>query len=258
MTMKYLLLSTLVASAPVLADEWVSVGEQIPTAPVAKPASSQPAPVPQSAPVAGNQADLLTELIMQVEQMQQEIAYLRSQVETQERQISSLQQSGQQRYLDLDRRVSLLMQQTPASVTNTTVAPPEVDGSKAPQLSAEQSYKKAMMLVRNKEFEQAQQAFADFIRLYPQDELIANAWYWSGEVALVEGQQSKALERFKVVIDQFPEHSKAADASYKYAVTLHKLGRTDEARQWLEKVIRTYSGKAEATVQLARSYLQTL
>ncbi|ASP39463.1 tol-pal system protein YbgF [Bacterioplanes sanyensis] len=259
MAAKYLLLSAALASSSAWANEWVSVGEQVPTAPVAKPVQANQ-PVTASAPQASNQSDLLTELLMQVEQMQQEIAYLRSQVETQQRQMSALQQSSQQRYLDLDRRVSSLMQQPVEALAPvpSVSSSPSSPATVAPTVSAAEAYKQAMALVRDKQFAQAREAFAAFTTQYPNDELVANAWYWAGEVALVQGEQQAALDLFKQVIDKHPQHGKAADASYKYAVTLHKLGRTDEAKQWLQRVISTYAGKAEATVQLARSYLNTL
>ena len=171
-----------------------------------------------------------------------------------------MQQSGQQRYLDLDRRLSLLMQQPGAAFPATEATPPLSSSPVAaePTVPAADAYKQAMTLVRNKQFVEAQQAFDEFAQNYPGDELVANAWYWSGEVALVHGQHDLALTQFKKVIDQYPEHGKTPDASYKYAVTLHKQGRIDEARQWLQKVINSYAGKADATVQLARSYLKTL
>ncbi len=229
----------------VVAEEWVSVG----TAPAVANSSTpaQPAPPPVQ-PVPANHDDnaLMTELLLQVEQMQAEVSLLRGIVESQAYEIKRLNQESEARYLDIDRRL--------AAVMTAPVAEPQQE----PVASGQDAYNAAMTLVREKKFDQASDAFDDFVATWPEDNLVANALYWSGEVYLVRREPAKAAERFKAVIDGYPEHVKTADATYKYAMTLHKMGDSQSASQWLESLISQYRGKADTTVALAEAYLKKL
>lgn len=250
--MKYLIVPIALAVGQVSAasDEWVSVGAR-PAVTNASTPAKDPLPV-QSSNVSNNTASagpadsgLIAELLMQVEQMQQEIATLRGIVESQANDIRRLNQESEARYLDLDRRL----------VAVTAV---KEEAKEAPEENAQDAYKAAMALVREKKFEEASAAFEAFVQKWPEDELKANALYWAGEVFLVRRDPDSASNRFREVIDTYPNHIKAPDATYKYAMTLHKLGDADAARHWLETLISRYEGSADTTVQLARAYLKKL
>lgn|SRR5690606_4509635 len=246
------------------ADEWVSVGAARAVAPASSSAltdsssrAGMAAPVNLPATSAGN--DLVSELALQMEQMQQEIAVLRGRVEEQDHQIKRMRDEQQQRYLDLDRRLSALLS-TPAAATPvspaTSIAEPAAVA--APAANAAEAYQQAMTLVREKKFTEASTAFDGFIKTYPQDPLTGNALYWSGEVWLVLGDLDKALQQFRRVVNDHAGHDKEADASYKIGVTLHRQGNAAEAKVWLQRVIDQFTGKADGTVRLARSYLDKL
>lgn len=259
---KFILPLALVTSIGAVAeDEWVSVGANTAVAPaqtdVVVPAETTPAnssAIPESVNDVAGGGDLMSELLIQMEQMQQEIATLRSLVETQEKQLATLEQEQQTRYLDLDRRIASLMTQPVATQPEQTAT----EGTPAKAVSPADAYKAAMTLVREKKFSEANQAFSAFTADYPQDKLVANAFYWNGEVYLVQNKLDEAKVAFEQVVAQFPDHSKTADASYKLGVTLHKLGDDALAREWLEKVIDQYPGKADGTVRLAQAYLKKL
>lgn len=248
-----ILIIALTFSVGVYAEEWVSVGAG---GTVAAPAAtsnyvdtSQQAQLSSPRVSGGN--TLLSELAMQVEQMQQEIALLRGQLEQQEFQFKQLQQEQQQRYLDVDRRLSALVMPV-----ESTVSPAKSDTQT--DESAEATYQEAMGLIKAKKFAEAQTQFARLIKNYPKDPLIGNALYWSAEVWLVQAEPDKALVEFKKVVNSHPEHSKAADAAYKIGVTLDRQGKSKEAKEWLQKVINDYTGKADTTVRLAQSYLEKM
>lgn len=249
--MKYLIvpLTLVTLQASVASDEWVSVGARPAAANASTPAQA-PLPVQSITPEAPASASvnngLVSELLMQVEQMQQEIATLRGIVESQANDIRRLNQESEARYLDLDRRL-----------VEVITAKPET-GTEEPQQTAQDAYKAAMALVREKKFEEASAAFEAFVQQWPEDELTANALYWAGEVFLVRRDTDSASKRFREVIDSHPDHIKAADATYKYAMTLHKLGDADASRHWLETLIDRYQGSADTTVQLAQAYLKKL
>ena len=258
-------------------DGWVSVGSTQVVAPAKKPSDNtgpsqyQSLPstsggIPSSEPVAGalpqlsgtisgdSDSGLVNELLAQVEQLQQEVAMLRGKVEEQAARQQMLEQSQQDRYLDLDRRVSALT----TGGYSQTVADTATPTGKTPAKPASEAYRDAMELVRAKKFGEAAAAFDQFTTQYPDDALVANATYWAGEVYLIDNKLDLAAERFSTVTEKFPQHSKAADATYKLGVTLDRQGKKPEARKVLNQVITQYAGKADGTVALARSYLDKM
>ncbi|WP_320820689.1 tol-pal system protein YbgF [Thalassolituus sp.] len=249
------------AAAASADDDWVSVGATR----VVAPASSSPVDttqrnfspsIPQSVATPAADNTLVSELLTQIEQMQEEIAMLRGRVEEQDNQIQTIQQEQQDRYLDLDRRIAALMVADPviddvpkATTSGSNIVPPTTS------VTPSDAYKAAMTLVREKKFSEAGAAFDAFVSQYPSDPLVPNARYWSGEVNLVGGQLDRAAERFRTVISDFPDSAKAADAAYKLGVTMHRKGNDEQARIWLQQVIDRYTGRADGTVSLAKSYL---
>lgn len=192
------LILALTVSVGAYAEEWVSVGG---AATVVAPAvtsknyvdSSQQAQLRSPNVSSGSSGNsLLSELALQVEQMQQEIALLRGQLEQQDYFVKQLQQEQQQRYLDVDRRLSLLI-----APTETTMVPAKpVSKTNG---SSEALYQEAMDLIKAKKFIEAQQKFTQLQSDYPNDPLIGNAIYWSAEIWLVQGDADKALAEFKKV-----------------------------------------------------------
>jgi tol-pal system protein YbgF len=250
--MKYLLpLALVVSMASAAEDGWVAVGK----APTAKPATqSAPSAQPYSAqtstaPAIAGSPSLQVELLGMVETMQQEIAELRGTVEEQNHTIEMLQRQQQQRYLDLDKRMSELMQKP---VTES--ASSSVEGV----LPADELYASAMALIKKKDFSNALIQLDLFAKNYPSHTLAANAFYWSGEVQLAEGNYTLAIKQFQQVVDQHSEHSKAPDSHYKLAVAFDRSGDTAKAKQILNTVIARYKGKSDSVVRLAERYLKRL
>lgn len=238
-------------------DGWVSVG----STQVVAPASSEPVVTPDQSPIlvpsANPGGDLLTELMLQVEQMKMEIASLRGQLEEQQAKVKRMEASQQDRYLDLDSRISALTLAQPAveqqEATNSVT---DTSGEDLPP--AGEAYKSAMQLVRDKKFAEAREAFDSFAENYAGDALAVNAIYWAGEVSMVEGKLDVAEARFRTVKEDHGDHSKAADASYKLAVVLDKSGKKAESKALLQEVISQYAGKSDSTVSLAQAYLKKM
>jgi tol-pal system protein YbgF len=235
-------------------DGWVAVGQ----APAAKPAvqsanntnsrnltSSVPKPTASSA--------IQLELLSMVEAMQQEIAELRGTVEEQNHTIEMLKKQQQQRYLDLDRRVSELLQ-SPAKPQAKAAAAVTSDGV----LPADDLYASAMAAVKKKDFASALAQLDLFAKNYPQHALAGNALYWSGEVELAEGNFEVAIKQFLVVVNNHPKHNKVPDSHYKLAVAYDRSGKTDKAKETLDIVIKQYKGVSDSVVRLAERYLSRL
>ncbi|EXF46535.1 tol-pal system protein YbgF [Pseudomonas sp. BAY1663] len=202
-------------------------------------------------------------LFLQLQQMQEEIAQLRGMLEEQQNQIQRLQQEGLERYQDIDRRLS----SGAAGVNQAAPAPtPSTAGAGAPAASQAQAgsqagdpeqeklyYDAAFDLIKAKDFDKASQAFAAFLRKYPNSQYAGNAQYWLGEVNLAKGDLQGAGQAFARVSQAYPQHSKVPDSLYKLADVELRLGNRDKAQGILRQVIAQYPNTSAA--QLAQRQL---
>ena len=106
-----------------------------------------------------------------------------------------------------------------------------------------------LILGRNSE---AITGFGNFLRNYPNGTYSDNAHYWLGEANYVERQFSEAIDRFNVVIFQFPASRKVPDARLRKGFALYELQRYDEARQELILVESEYRGRSIAALARRR------
>lgn len=208
-------------------------------------------------------------LFVQLQQMQEEIAQLRGMLEVQQNEIQSLKREGLERYQDLDSRLSNAA--TGGSASNNSSAAGAIDARSvlqppaggAPQQSAGAEsadpekekvyYDAAFDLIKAKDFDKASQAFAAFLRRYPNSSYAGNAQYWLGEVNLAKGDLQGAGQAFAKVSQSYPQHNKVPDSLYKLADVEIRLGNRDKANGILRQVISDYPKSSAA--QLAQRQL---
>jgi len=234
-------------------DEWVAVGQGPAAQPASADTSSSSSFVSENAfPAPTPNASLQTELLTMVETMQQEIAELRGIVEEQNHLIEQLKKLQQQRYMEMDRRLSTILD------TESKPAQPNAEAdAKIAAEPPEQIYRQAMAFIKKKEFTQALQKLDLFNQAYPDHKLAGNALYWSGEVQLAQKNYDVAITQFKAVLEQHPEHNKAADCHYKLAVAFDRKGDTVKAKELLQQVINDYP-ESQSINRLAKRYLERL
>lgn len=224
------------------------------------------------------------ELLFQLETLQQEVQSLRGQLEEQGHELRLMKESQRDRYIDLDKRISLLMS---ASVSETkrnvtfsqaesspqTVVPATVDKTTRPVSAlatsplapvtlpppsekSQQAYDDAYNLIRQRKFDEAEIAFTQFVTTYPSNSLTGNGYYWLGEVKLVQGKSNEALGAFSTVIQKFPGHSKEQDSLYKLGTVSDQMGDSAKAKTYLQDVIRRFPDSKAA--KLASGYLSKI
>ncbi|MET1078856.1 MAG: tol-pal system protein YbgF [Pseudomonas sp.] len=209
------------------------------------------------------------ELFMQLQQMQEEVARLRGMLEEQQNEIQRLKQEGLERYQELDRRfasgatgAAIAPESSTAGAINasgTPIAPAEsapVSTEPADPAKEKLYYEAAFDLIKAKDFARASQAFAGFLRKYPNSQYSGNAQYWLGEVNLASGNLQEAGQAFAKVSQAYPNHAKVPDSLYKLADVEQRLGNGDRAKGILQQVISQYPGSSAA--QLAQRDLQRL
>ncbi len=223
----------------------------------------------------------LLQIANQLEQLQAETRNLRGELETLV--YESENQGARQRelYLDVDRRLQVLEQ----SQTRGAPAPfgpgaggdgfggtdfdPRASGAIQGQGAAipalpsvpgadndQEAYQAAFNLLQNRQYDQAEQAFTQFLTNHAGSRLADNAQYWLAETYYVRRDFNGALPHFQRVLDQYPQSDKTPDALLKIGFCNYELRRWDDARAALQRVARDYPGTTAA--QMATQRLQRI
>ncbi|MBK5527976.1 tol-pal system protein YbgF [Pseudomonas sp. TH06] len=213
-------------------------------------------------------------LFNQLQQMQDQISRQQGVIEELQNQVARMKQESLERYQDLDRRIGsgAAPAATPenssaggdASAAAGAAAGAGATAAQAPAASSEPGdpakeklyYDAAFDLIKAKDFDKASQAFAAFLRKYPNSQYAGNAQYWLGEVNLAKGDLQGAGQAFAKVSQLYPKHAKVPDSLYKLADVERRLGHTDKVKGILQQVVSQYPGTSAA--QLAQRDLQRM
>ena len=250
-------------------------------APIVDLSSRASKPVVQSGEMMGGSYN-------QSQMMQNEVRELRGMVEQLSYELQRVKQRQMDDYLDLDRRLSAVLSgatpddfavdadsdlqlgtdgQPVGEVAGAVIGGESSedgqsqdllpdDGATAPAINTEeiaQNYGQASnLLLKQRDINAAALAFKQHVVDYPNSPYIANAYYWLGEIYLLQGQDEMARQAFSLVVEQHSNHGKAMDATFKLGKIYHQLGETDRARSLLEKASRGNGGAASK----AQSYLK--
>ncbi|VVO83550.1 Outer membrane protein assembly factor BamD [Pseudomonas fluorescens] len=214
------------------------------------------------------------ELFNQLQSMQEQISRQQGIIEVLQNDVARMKQESLERYQDLDRRIGsgVAPAATPdnSSTGGDLNAPGAAAGagagaaSQAPAAGSEPAdpakeklyYDAAFDLIKAKDFDKASQAFAAFLRKYPNSQYAGNAQYWLGEVNLAKGDLQGAGQAFAKVSQLYPKHNKVPDSLYKLADVERRLGHPDKVKGILQQVVSQYPGTSAA--QLAQRDLQKM
>lgn len=211
-------------------------------------------------------------LVIQLQQLQEEVRRLNGLVEEQTSQIRRLKEQSLERYIDLDRRFAeldnarasgnaagdgagLTFGGSAPSSTVTDVPKRPMTKPAAADPAEESAYQAAYGYVKSRNFAAAVNAFQEFLGRYPLGAYAPNAHYWLGELYLVvdPAEPELARQNFKLLLDQYPDNAKVPDAMYKLGKVHFLKGNRERSREYLDQVIREYSGHPAA--QLSRDFL---
>ncbi len=106
--------------------------------------------------------------------------------------------------------------------------------------SAKKLYNEALHLLNGNKPAAARKVLYRFIKKYPQDPLLPNAYYWLGESYYDEETFVEAILAFKDVPDRFPKHAKAPDALFKIVCCYMSLHDRQNAKFYLEVLQKKY------------------
>lgn len=170
------------------------------------------------------------DLVNQNEQLRQEIAKLRGQIEVLTNELANTQRRQKDFYVDLDNR---LRKMEPQMIT--------IDGKEASVEPAEQKiYDAALALFKSGDYKNAGMAFSDFMRRYPQSGYAPYAQYWLGNAYYAQRDYRSAIAAQQIVVKNHPESPKAADALLNIASCYTELKDKAGAKKTLEALVAQY------------------
>ena len=132
----------------------------------------------------------------------------------------------------------------PAGSNNPSAAKVAAGPSELAEMKA--NYENASsLLLKKRDINGAALAFEQHVVDYASSPYVANAYYWLGEIYLLQDQAELSRQAFTSVIEQYPLHSKAMDARFKLGKLYHQLGEDARARELLETAATSSGGVAK-------------
>ena len=181
-------------------------------------------------------------IYQKISDLEQEIATLRNLIEENTYLIERYQELQQQRYLDLDKRLHNLL-----SEEKEDLATEYLNGQQHTSTEEIDLYKGALELFEASRYAEALESFRELIISYPEGAYSADAYFWSGELYLVQQLFEDAREHYLVVVEKFIDHPRVADSLFKLGVLERALMNDQIANSYFSRVISEYpdTGAAE-------------
>ena len=195
----------------------------------------------------------------QLQLLQQEVMELRGLIESLDYETKRQKAVADDRYLELDARLQNLLKEK--RIENKGAGLQEQVSEVLPdfELGGEKElYDTARQLIRNRQFEKAVEQLNNFIKSFPESQLIANAYYWLGQVyaAKIDPELELARQALAQVISYFPEHSKVPDAAFALGKVHYALGDCERAKTLLSQVVDQYPDKSAA--KLSENFIKDI
>ena len=202
----------------------------------------------------------LVDLLVRLDSLQQEVQQLRGDSDVNSRSLDDIKKRQRDLYIDVDRRILQLERRsagsapvssipaTSTSVTAKSQATKTTQSQSVPadEMTEQQAYQKAFDLLRELRYDKAMAAFRDFIKKYPDGRYAHIAQYWLGEAGYAQSQFAVAIKDYQVLLDNYPNSPKRAQAMLKVGYSHYKLKNIKAAQNSFNKVLKTYPGTTEA------------
>ena len=182
--------------------------------------------------------------------LEQEIATLRNLIEENTFLIERYQELQQQRYLDLDKRLHSILSGELEELNEGSLNLNDLNSTEEIDL-----YKEALELFEVSRYAEALEVFRDLIISFPEGAYSADAYFWSGELYLVQEQLEDAREHYLVVAEKFKDHDRVADCLYKLGVIEKLLLNDEAANSYFSRLISEYPDTGAA--ELAKKSMET-
>ena len=196
--------------------------------------------------MAGDKNALL-EFASQMEQLRNDVAGMRGQVEVLANQAESLAKRQTELYQDIDTR--LLKLERAASAQSTIPEKPAAQAGAEPEVSAAETraYQAALDQFKLGNYSLAVAAMQGFLVTYPTSALAPNAQYWIGMAHSGQRDYKNAIAAQRKLLSAWPDSQKAPDAMLSIASAQETMGDRKSAQKTLEDLVGKYPMSSAAT-----------
>ena len=191
-------------------------------------------------------------LLEKINLLKQEIESLTASIETNNLTISRLEEANQIRYVDLDKRIhlletKLLFEETQEEESLETSLNP-LSGLVEEDIDAGEFglWSNSMKLLDNSRYSEAAENLRLLILSYPNGTYIGDAYFWLGEIYLVQEMFEDSSEILNAFVTKFDDHPRKADGLYKFALAKVNLEEFEAAETLLQEVISNYPNSGAA------------
>ncbi len=201
------------------------------------------------------QGQALGDMQSQIENLKQQVANLKGELEVATHNIDSTQQRQKDLYTDTDTRLRKIesgvapVVPTATDSTGNSTAPAAVEKDVKAFADAED-------LSRSSKHKEAFNAFDAFLKEYPNSKLVPDALYGMGYSQFALKNYKSSIATQQKVVDLHGDSAKAPDALYSIANSQIQLGQVSNAKKTLRDLVSKYPN-AEVTPN-AQKRLKTL
>lgn len=182
--------------------------------------------------------DRSIELSKLIDELRQELARMRGQIEVQTNQIDTLERRQKDLYVDLDARIRKLEANAQAQEKQAASAPDPAAEAKA--------YEAALNQFKLGNYQLSVAAFQSFLTTYPNSAQLSSAQYWIGNAYYALRDFKMAIAAQQKVLAAWPDSAKAPDAMLNIASCQVEAGEVKVARETLQALIKRYPGTPAA------------
>ena len=190
--------------------------------------------------------DSLDLILEKIENLENELARLSNQIDSNTFEVQKLDESNQARYVDLDKRIHdleaiiLLSKEEEAEdkiESNNPLA--ELIGKDGEEEEFT-LWSNTLKLIDNSRYSEAAENLRLLILSYPNGAYLVDSYFWLAEIYFLQEMNEDAYETYFSLINNFPEHERVPVSLYKLGLISIKLEKNDEAIAFFERVILNY------------------
>ena len=186
------------------------------------------------------EADASDILFLKIQELEGELASLRSELESQAYLIEKLLNEE----LNLEENNIL-----PKAEINSEVSAFRFEGINDSR-SIDEVYDEAISKLNSKDFQSAKQSFAYLANNFNDDEKIPLSLFWLGEISLLESNLEESEKFFQRLVSDFPDHWRAPLAHKKIGDILMMSGDLGAAKIKYQFVVQTFPENTASSLAL--------
>ena len=192
--------------------------------------------------------DSLDLILEKIENLENELARLSNQIDSNTFEVQKLDDSNQARYVDLDKRIHdleavILLSKEEEEETEEII---ELNNPLAELIEKDGEeeeftlWSNTLKLIDNSRYSEAAENLRFLILSYPKGAYLVDSYFWLAEIYFLQEMNEDAYETYFSLINNFPEHERVPVSLYKLGLISIKLEKNDEAIAFFERVILNY------------------